>query len=161
MQIDFLVNHPQHLPAVAAWHYAMWGHLSANASVAKKMADLAKHVGQPAIPTTLVALDGESVLGSASLVENDLRTHPYLNPFLASVYVGEEYRRRGVASALVQRVMVEAATLGVKKLYLITPDQQRLYGRLGWTAEEEVAYRGEDVALMSVMLPRTLPPQAQ
>ena len=160
MQIDFLVNHPQHLPLLAEWQHAMWGHLDPTATLAGRIARLTSHVGRPAIPTTMIAFDGETLFGATSIVENDLRTHPHLSPFIASVYVGEPYRGRGIASALVQRMMKEAAGMGVAKLYLITPDQQALYGRLGWERVAEVPYRGETVTLMTADL-TLLRPQTQ
>lgn len=150
MQIDYLVNHPHFIPTLAAWHHEMWGELAPGSTVEKRIARLTSHVGQPAVPTTLVAFEQETVFGSASLVQNDLMTHPHLTPFLASVYVGEPYRRCGIASALVERIAIETAKLGVAKLYLITPDQQALYARLGWSEEEVVDYRGERVTLMSI-----------
>ncbi len=148
MEIDFLANHPNHIPTLASWHIAMWGHLDPTATVQGRIERLTSHVGCPAIPTTLIAFDGETLFGSTSLVENDLRTYPHLSPFLASVYVAEPYRRRGIASALVQRIMAEAQAMGIAKLYLITPDQQPLYSRLGWQRLQEVPYRGEEVTLM-------------
>lgn len=152
MQIDFLGNHPEHIERLANWHHAMWGHLDPNATLAMRIARLTSHGGRPAIPTTLVAVDGATLLGSVSLVANDLRSHPALSPFIASVYVGAPFRRRGVASALVQRMMAEAQGMGVAKLYLITPDQQALYARLGWQRMEDVPYRGEMVTLMTADL---------
>jgi N-acetylglutamate synthase-like GNAT family acetyltransferase len=86
------------------------------------------------------------------VVENDLRSYPHLSPFLASVYVAEAYRRRGIASALVQRVMAEVQDMGLAKLYLITPDQQAFYGRLGWQPLQEMPYRGEAITLMVASL---------
>ena len=80
MQIDFLVNHPQHLPLLAEWQHAMWGHLDPTATLAGRIARLASHVGRPAIPTTIIAFDGEVLFGATSIVENDLRTHPHLSP---------------------------------------------------------------------------------
>ena len=160
MQIDFLVNHPQHLPLLAEWQHAMWGHLDPTATLAGRIARLASHVGRPAIPTTIIAFDGEVLFGATSIVENDLRTHPHLSPFIASVYVAAPYRGRGIASALVQRMMAEAQGMAIAKLYLITPDQQALYGRLGWERLAEVPYRGEEVTLMAADL-TLLRPQTQ
>jgi len=152
MQIDFLANHPTHIPLLAAWQHAMWGELDPMATVQGRIDRLRSHTGCPAIPTTVIAFEGETLFGSASLVENDLRTYPHLSPFLASVYVAEPYRRRGIASALVRRIMDEAQQLGAAKLYLITPDQQALYGRLGWQSLQEVDYRGELVTIMVAQL---------
>lgn len=155
MHIAYLADHPQHIPTVAAWQYAEWGHLNPGDSIAGRITRLGQHTGRPGIPTTLIALEADTVLGSAGLVINDLRTHPDLTPFLASVYVAPEHRRRGVASALVRQAMAVVQQLGLPTCYLITPDQQRLYARLGWSAQGNVEYRGELVTLMAVIFSGT------
>ena len=71
------------------------------------------------------------MVGSASLIAQDMDTRPELSPWLASVYVAAEHRRQGIGSALVRRVAQEAAALGVETLYLFTPDQEHFYARLG------------------------------
>jgi len=38
--------------------------------------------------------------------------------------------------------------LKVKRVFLFTPNKQRMYGRLGWHAVEDVDYRGERVTIM-------------
>ncbi len=150
MQFDFLGNQPQFIPTLAQWQHAMWGHLTAGATVQARIERLANHAGEAAIPTTVVAFADASALGSASLVQNDLSSHPHLGPFLASVYVDPPHRRRGIASALVTQITAAARQLNVATLYLITPDQQSLYARLGWQPLKNLPYRGEDVTLMSV-----------
>lgn len=150
MNIVYLVDHPQYIPTLAAWHHEMWSHLNPGDTEAARADRLRLHTGRPGIPTTLLALEGETLLGSASLVQNDLTTHPHLTPFLASVYVAPAHRHQGVASALVRRMRDEVTQLGLPQFYLITPDQQRLYARLGWREVEQVYYRGELVTLMTV-----------
>lgn len=153
MQIAYLADHPQYIPTVAHWQYEEWGHLNQGDSVQERIERLSQHTGRPGIPTTLIAIEQDTVLGSAGLVVNDLRTHPDLTPFLASVYVAPAHRRRGVATALVTQVKTVVQQLGLPVLYLITPDQQNLYARLGWQAQRDLAYRGEVVTLMVVNLP--------
>ena len=153
MQIAYLADHPQYIPAVAHWQYEEWGHLNPGDSVQGRIERLSQHTGRPGIPTTLIAVEQDTVLGSAGLVVNDLRTHPDLTPFLASVYVAPAHRRRGVATALVTQVKAAVQQLGLPVLYLITPDQQKLYARLGWQVQRDLAYRGEVVTLMVVNLP--------
>ncbi len=150
MHIVYLADHPQHIPTLAAWHHAQWGHLNPGDIEQARVERLRLHIGRPGIPTTLIALEDDVLLGSVSLVENDLSTHPHLTPFLASVYVAPAYRGQEIASALVSRMIDEARQIGAAQLYLITPDQQRLYARLGWSPLEQVHYRGEWVTLMAV-----------
>lgn len=152
MQIAYLADHPQHIPTVAHWQYEEWGHLNPGDSVQGRIERLSQHTGRPGLPTTLIALAHDTVLGSAGLVVNDLRSQPALTPFLASVYVAPAYRRRGVATALVTQAKVVIQQLGLPVLYLITPDQQNLYARLGWQAQGDLEYRGELVTLMMAPL---------
>ena len=48
--------------------------------------------------------------------------------------------------------MQEAKTLGVKKLYLFTPDRMSFYSRLGWKVFGHTECRGEYVTIMSYEL---------
>lgn len=148
MNIVYLANHQQYIPMLAPWLFGEWGHLNIGETLESRVARLQLHTGSPGIPCTLLALEGEMLLGSAALVENDLSSHPQLTPFLASVFVIPEHRKKGVASALVKQVMNTAADLGFDTLYLITHDQQKLYAKLAWSPVEDLQYRGESVTLM-------------
>jgi N-acetylglutamate synthase-like GNAT family acetyltransferase len=55
----------------------------------------------------------------------------------------------------VRRVAEEASSLGVKTLYLFTPDQERFYARLGWSAIERCTYRGYAQVVMALPLVRS------
>jgi predicted N-acetyltransferase YhbS len=81
---------------------------------------------------------------------------PHLSPWLADVYVAVEYRRQGIGSALVQRIIVEARALCVETLYLYTSDQQRFYARLGWSLREHLYHVDTEVDVMA--LPLSAPP---
>lgn len=150
LQIADLSQHPKHIPLLAAWHQAEWGHLNPGSTAHARAERLRLHSTQPGIPVTFIAIEHEILLGSASLVANDLTTHPHLTPFLASVYVAPTHRGRGIASALVKHAMIMAGNFGETTVYLITPNQQRLYARLGWEELEQVRYRGEPLSLMAV-----------
>ena len=69
---------------------------------------------------------------------------------LASVYVAEDHRNKGIGSTLVKRVMQHAQENGVKRLYLYTPDQAQLYAGLGWQIFSEELFNGTPVTIMSV-----------
>ena len=145
--IAYLFEHPQHIPTLAAWHHAQWGHLNPAKSLEVRLerlqAELATHLAQRTIPTTFIAVEGPRVLGSASLVAHDMDLRPNLTPWLASVFVDPTRRGQGIGSQLVERVAAEAAAIGVPRLYLFTPDRMSLYARLGWRTLEQVEYRGE------------------
>lgn len=100
------------------------------------------------VPAVFVALaDDGRPLGSAALVFDDLEGDPR-NPWLASVFVPPEHRRRGVASVLVAAVEDAARRFGYSRLFLFTASAPELYARLGWRSLERRHYRGEHVQVM-------------
>ena len=149
MTIEYLADRPEALPTLARWQHAEWGNLRPGDTIDARVARLKGQMGRDAVPLTVVALDGEEVLGSASLIAHDMETRPELTPWLASVFVGPEYRRRGIASQLVRRIMAEAARLEVPLLYLYTVHSEQLYAGLGWSFLERAPYREQEVVIMT------------
>jgi len=152
LTFSLLIDCPQHLPQVAAWIFDEWGHLTQGLTLDKVETHLQNHLNRDAIPLTVVANQDQLPVGTASLMLNDLSNRPELSPWLASVYVTPEYRKQGVGSQLVSAVEKIGHRLGVQKLYLFTPDQERFYARLGWSVLDHTEYRGEQVVIMSKLL---------
>jgi N-acetylglutamate synthase-like GNAT family acetyltransferase len=149
MDIEYLADHPEALPTLAEWQDREWGHLRADDSLEKRMARIGKSAHRDQIPLTVVALEGGEVLGSASLIDYDMETRMELSPWLASVFVGKQYRRKGVGSELVRRIMAEAGKLKVPLLYLYTVHSEKFYAGLGWTFQERTPYRAQEVVIMT------------
>jgi len=150
MHISYLAEYSHLIPTLAKWHHAEWAHLNPGDTVEARISRMQRLLAKEQVPTAFVALEGETLLGSASLIDNDMDTRKDLRPWLASVYVAPEFRDRGVGSALVQRVVDEARALGVETLYLFTPDRESLYARMGWKVIERTEYRGEQVVVMEL-----------
>ncbi|MFZ1221195.1 MAG: GNAT family N-acetyltransferase [Chthoniobacterales bacterium] len=148
MRTEYLADYPEALPILAEWLHREWGHLRAGDSLEKRKARLEGYCNRDRIPLTVVALDGPEVLGSASLVLHDMETRMELTPWLAGVFVGEQYRRRGIGAELVRRIMVEAGRLKVPLLYLYTVQSENFYAALGWKLMERTSYRDQDVVIM-------------
>ena len=149
MRIEYLADRPEALPPLARWKHKEWGHFRPGDTVEKRQARLADTSNRDRIPLTVVALEGEEVLGSASLIEHDMETRMELTPWLAGVYVGEAFRRRGIGAELVRRIMSEAGKLKVPLLYLYTVHSERFYAALGWTFLERTSYLEQDVVIMT------------
>ncbi len=73
-----------------------------------------------------------------------------LSPWLASVYVPVEQRKRGFGSVLVRYVVQEACKRGYRTLYLYTPGREEFYAQLGWSLIERTEYHGHDVSIMTI-----------
>jgi GNAT superfamily N-acetyltransferase len=149
MHIDYLADHPQLIPLLAAHHFAQWGYLRPGETLEERTRRLEHACGRNAIPSVFVAMEGGTLLGSAELIASDMDERPELTPWLAGVYVVADHRGRGLATALVRRVEQEAAELGVERLYLYTPSAEGLYERLGWQFAEHWEHAGHQVTIMS------------
>jgi predicted N-acetyltransferase YhbS len=148
MKFVYLVDHPEHFPLVAQWNWDEWHTLLSERSAAEFEKWLRANVQRDAIPTTLLALDGEAVAGTVSVVEFDLDSVNDRSPWLASLYVVPSRRGRGLGRALVNAAIAEAARLGFGVLHLYTPGQEAFYSALGWQRVESLRYRGRPITIM-------------
>ena len=94
MTIEYLADYPDALPILAEWQHREWGHLRPGDTVEARRARLEGWCNRDRIPLTVVALDDGEVLGSASLIPHDMETRMELTPWMAGVFVGEQYRRK-------------------------------------------------------------------
>jgi N-acetylglutamate synthase-like GNAT family acetyltransferase len=157
MTIEYLANRLEFLSTLAQWQHAEWGHLKPGDSVEARTARLQGWTNRDRIPLTVVAVDDGEVLGSASLIVQDMETRMELSPWLAAVFVGPEHRRQGTGAELVRRIMREATRLKVPLLYLYTVHSEAFYAKLGWTLQEHTTYREQNVAIMTYTPTRTGP----
>lgn len=136
MQIVYLCDHPALIPELAELNFKEWGHFKPHDTLEARTERMRKACGKGAVPTVVVAIEDSQLLGGALLIDSDLASRPDLTPWLAGVYVKAEHRGRGAASALVTRIVEEAAALGIPELYLYTDTSQSLYAGLGWDVVE-------------------------
>ena len=152
VRFEYLADHLALLPQLARLHFDEWGHLRPNETLEVRTLRLRNCCGRSSIPTVVVALEGDTLCGSAMLIPHEVDDRPELTPWLDGVYVVSAFRRRGLGAALVERIVAEARTMGIHALYLYTPDAESLYSRLGWVAIERRQHRGEAVTVMSKQL---------
>jgi N-acetylglutamate synthase-like GNAT family acetyltransferase len=94
---------------------------------------LRENMNATPIPFALVAHDGETFLGTASVIVSDLAERPQLTPWVAAVWVEPQARARGIGGALVNRAALDCFALGVGRAYLCArPQRSAFYERLGW-----------------------------
>ena len=152
MRIEPIALHRGQVATLAAWHHAQWGHLYSHWTYDVCRAELDEHASRSAgLPTTLLALDGDELLGSVSLVFEDapeLQEHG--SPWLASLYVKPEARGRGYGAQLANAAVARARLEGVGELFLFTPEHRDFYARLGWRPLARTALKGTPVDLMCI-----------
>jgi hypothetical protein len=154
IRLEWLADHPALVEQLAHWHHAEWQHLLPGWTVEQARADLARQARGPVIPSTIVALAGDRLLGSASLLERDIPGTEEWAPWLASVYVTPEWRGQGIGWRLVDRVMQEARELGVAVLHLFTAGAEGWYGPRGWRVIRRLTHAGLNASIMAFDLSR-------
>ena len=152
MDIVRLEKYPQFVPTVAEWLYKEWGHEIPGVSVAKIEARLQMFPDAQGVPTAFIALWEGVPVGVARLVAHDMDVRPMLSPWLASVFVLPQFRKRGIGRTLCARVSAEAQQFGFSYIYLFTPDRERFYAQQGWETIERIVYRNKDVSVMQLRL---------
>ncbi len=152
MEIDYLIDDETLISTIAGWIYDEWGKFSPSRTLATAHEKVRQTVGRTAIPLTLVCKVEGKPAGTASIDVADMSTHLELGPWMASVYVVPSMRRRGIGAALCRKIKEELKKQGVERAYLFTPDQEKLYARLGWKPILSEDYRGEPVVVMRLDL---------
>lgn len=152
MTTSFLADRPEFLPQLASWLHGEWGNLRPDDSIERRTEWLQSRLHRDRIPSCLVAHEGPTPLGTASLVVQDVPDRSDLTPCLASVFVAPEYRERGVGTALLCAAEDLATALGFETLYLFTFDREAYYEARGWRHLERAACYGRSATVMAKAL---------
>ncbi|MEJ2442120.1 MAG: GNAT family N-acetyltransferase [Exilibacterium sp.] len=145
-----LASNPEVIAQLARWHWAEGQKLRREIDVRGRLIKLLAHLGDTPVPQTFIALERGKLVGAASLISHTQRLDP-ADPlyWLANVYVGEAFRRRGIATQLIQRVQDYARDLGLAELYLFTTDQREFYLRRHWRWLRSGRMRGRVIDILT------------
>jgi len=140
-------NSPE-LQTCAAWRYQAFLK-SYGYSLLDSGAQLAKLAAKPdEYETALIASVEGRLAGICLLVLQEFEPLHDVSPWLASLYVAPEYRKRGVARKLVAAIEEQARKHGVARLHLYTGDAEAFYLKCGWSLAEQSIAGGEPYAFM-------------
>jgi N-acetylglutamate synthase-like GNAT family acetyltransferase len=132
-RISYLIDHPEYVPQLAQWLFEQWGSILGEKNLETRIRKLRAHMNRDELPVAWVAHADEQLLGTAALRVHDLEGREDLTPWLGGVFVGSDFRRRGIGAALCATVEDAARSRGIQTLYLFTLDKQAWYSRQGWT----------------------------
>ena len=132
IEIVNLIDEPQYLEEVSKWIWQEWSecHGSKIEDVIYRSKYSLNKDGD-GIPQMYIAKYKYEVIGTVSIWRNDLTARQDLFPWMAALYVKEEFRNLGIGKMLQEKCIEESKKMNYDKLYLIT-DHENYYEKTGW-----------------------------
>ncbi|CAF0816147.1 unnamed protein product [Adineta steineri] len=115
-----------------------------------------KHVcNHNKLPMLMTALDNsnQNLVATIGLEICDVTTgNPYYNitRWLACTYIKDEYRGKGIATYMINRMLQFAQQLNYTYIWLWTEHSRSLYERIGFHFVEKIQHLGKDVDIMRI-----------
>ena len=149
LTIGYLADHPAALPLLAeAFRAESPAYFGAQPTDAIVAALLAPTLQRAALPLTLVAHAGATLVGTVALRPDSISSRPELGPWVAALHVLPPHRNCGIGGQLLGAAEAVAGALGVRTLYAGSGRATPLFLRRGWRALETLPYHGERLTLL-------------
>ncbi len=155
MKIKHISECQHHIPELSELRYKEWQDLYQASGLNQDDLTnyLSAQIDPNSIPCTLVILDGDELVGGASIKPHEDGTKKGISPWVGGVYIKREYRAKGLGLLVLQALEEKAKTLGVKALYLSADSAIAFYEKNGWSVLEYVESCGvRNVAVMTKTL---------
>jgi hypothetical protein len=101
LRIDYLIDHPEYVPQLAQWLFEQWDGILGEKTPEVRIRKLKAHMNRDELPIAWVAHANGQLLGTAALRVRDLEGREDLTPWLGEVFVGPDFRRRGIGAICV------------------------------------------------------------
>ncbi len=141
LQIYSLEHKKEFIDIVTKWRLEEWGKDTTFEYIKYHIT----HSSQKGrVPMTFVALLNDEPVGTVAIWTNDLPARQDLYPWLASLFVVEEHRNKGIGQKLQQKVIDTLIELQYKEVFLYT-DHINYYERFGWEFVELAPKRNGEI----------------
>lgn len=119
-------DEPEYISRAAQWFCDKW-----RVPLEAYLDSMNEALRGSAVPEWYIATDEGRIIAGLGIIENDFHDRKDLAPNVCAVYVEEEYRCRGIAGKLLNRVCEDMHEKGLDTLYLLT-GHTAFYERYGW-----------------------------
>jgi len=152
MEFSLLNDDTNAVNTVTQWYFEQWCG-DGSYTLAQVSAMVTNSAGRTSPPLTVLAKQGQHVVGAAQLKIREMTQYPQYEFWVGGVYVCEQGRGQGVAAQMVDEIIVQAKRLGITALYLQTQDLcGGLYAERGFIAVEQAQSNGYQVLIMTMKL---------
>jgi GNAT superfamily N-acetyltransferase len=137
MEIELLADHIGLVDTLVDWYRQEWEPYYGSRGPGDARADLVSRCKRDELPIGLVALEGNSICGTAAL-DRDATTG--LTPSVVGLLVARDHRGKGIADALVDAAERLALGLRYDELFISTAVLGEMLVRKGWSERGEVDF---------------------
>lgn len=149
LNFQFLADRQDAIPIVAGWYFEAWGYKIPSNSIQQTIERISGKLNRDKAPLHILAVEDKKVLGVAQFKTYEMEIYPDKEFWLGSLFVSPSSRRKGVGSALANKIAITAEGFGVKKLHLQTEVLSGgLYQHIGWHLIETIVYKDLPVTVM-------------
>jgi GNAT superfamily N-acetyltransferase len=152
MKIDYLANNPDCVAQISKWCCEEWPWYYNNGELKSAISYHQRTAQVGAVPCALVAFEGDQLVGTISIIEEDMDLRPTLTPWLGCLYVSPPFRGRGVAAQLINEGIKVAKSLKIRKIFAWTATLTDALRSQNWDYMEQIKYQGKDVDLYCLEL---------
>ena len=147
-----LAQDPTYIDQISVWFFEEWGDGIEGRTVEQFSEVLNERMNIDKLPVAFVALASGDLIGTVSLICNEISSLPQYEHWLASLFVAPEHRRQGWGAKIVRAAVQIAPEYGIDKLFLYTHSHTDFYQQLGWEYVETVLYRKRDARILGYSL---------
>lgn len=155
LEFFFLKEKPEIMTTLAAAVHEQWASMYARRgeSVADVEQKMVSRAVDDRIPLTMVAFEGDTLVGSVTIKNDDFARRSDLNPWIAGVFVLPEFRGKGYSKALIRHAeTIGRDTFGLEKIYLYTGSAEGLYLKTGYSVVERFDSDSRELVVMEKRL---------
>lgn len=156
IEIEYLIHRTDAIPTLQSWFESEWEPYYGLNGPGDALHDLNESCNDASLPIAVVAYSGTNLVGTAALKKQSVATHSHLSPWVAALLVNPNFRRQGVAEALIRHVEQLARTLGFQRLYigigLGSGTPEAAIQNLGWQYVDSTQYFISDVHVFTKVL---------
>lgn len=131
--IGHLIDFPDAVPTIATWFVEEWEPWYGADGPGNVDNDLTECASKDKLPLCLVAFgkNGDT-LGTVALKRESAGSEHGVGPWLAALLVDKPHRGRGVGTALVEAIELEACRLGFDAIYTSSNSAEGILKRRDW-----------------------------
>ncbi|MEM6812562.1 MAG: GNAT family N-acetyltransferase [Pseudomonadota bacterium] len=157
-EIEYLADHPHHLPTVAKWYWQEWDRHE-GWDIERSTSFAEQGCNKDKLDIILIAMnDSQDCIGTIQLREEwglgdeipqKLREY---SPWLGSLYVHPDYRFKKLGFDLCEQIKKAAIEIGIKSCYAATSHLDQFFKLRNGVKIDSVNFANEDMGIFKFSL---------